>query len=357
MTTKKTPLAFKPTKPEQRVLDCVAQGEPANFIPDDPKSKKETDPAHGDTWGKDRTIRAEFLNRLFLERPDDWTIHPHGLEIEGALITGNVGLVFAQIPAPIQFVKCRFDSPSTLDNATLPILMFRGCHLPGLSVQRATIKGNVFLDQGFTASGEVNFSGATIDGQLICTDGTFNNSDGCALNAQSAAIKGGVFLHDGFIATGMVDFNSATIDGQLNCENGTFNNPNGDALNVYSATIDGGVLLTDGFTATGMVDFKGAIIGGQLNCKNGSFHNPERHALNAQGATIKGSVFLDSSFTATGTVDFIGAIIGGQLACMGGTFLNKQGITLNLSNATVKLVFFGSHRKRRKVSLISPTPM
>ncbi len=340
MVQKKATPAFKPTKPEQRVLDGVARGVPIDFMPDDPQPDDETNPdnnpAHGETWGEDRTIRAEFLNRLLLQNPDGWTLHPHGIRLLGARITGVVNLAFAQIPSPLLFVDCRFDAVPSLDDATLPVLMFRGCHLPGLSAQRTTIKGNVFLDQGFTATGAVEFMSATIGGELTCEGGTFNNPEGDALTAQGAAIKGGVFLKGGFTATGAVGFNGATIGSQLICENGTFNNPEGNAINAQGASIEGGVFLTDGSTATGTVNFNGAAIGGQLSCEDSTLNNPEDFALTAQGAIIKGGVFLRGCFIATGMVDFMGATISGQLTCKDGTFNNPEGDAINAQGASIE---------------------
>jgi len=181
---------FELTEPEQRVLDCCAQGKIIDFCPDDPTSDNDTNPDHDEDWGEERTIRAEFLNRLLLEQPDDWRLHPHGLQLVGARITGALNLEFAQIPAQVLFIACSFDAPPNFDGASLPLLMFRNCNLPGLSAQRIIINSNFYLDSGFAATGAVDINYSTIAGQLACEDGTFNNPEGKAINAQGATIEG-----------------------------------------------------------------------------------------------------------------------------------------------------------------------
>jgi hypothetical protein len=68
----------------------------------------------------------------------------------------------------------------------------------------------VYLNDGFTATGEVRLVGAQISKQLACNGATLTNPGGIALNAAGTTITGAVFLHDGFTATGVVDFTNAT---------------------------------------------------------------------------------------------------------------------------------------------------
>jgi len=63
-----------------------------------------------------------------------------------------------------------------------------------LDAGRADIEGGVFLAEGFSAQGEVNFSSAQIGADIYCDHGAFTNSRGDALNVEHAVIKGSVFL-------------------------------------------------------------------------------------------------------------------------------------------------------------------
>ena len=138
----------------------------------------------------------------------------------------------------------------------------------GVNANGLKCEGGVFLTDGFTAKGKVNFGSAQIGSNLECTKGTFENPDGDALSCNRAKIEGSVFLKDGFTAKGKVNFGSAQIGSALVCTKGTFENPDGDALNCNSAEIKGSVFLKDGFTAKGQADFVGSHIGSSLICAN-----------------------------------------------------------------------------------------
>jgi hypothetical protein len=91
------------------------------------------------------------------------------------------------------------------------------------------VNGSVFLNHGFKARGEVWMVAAVIGGDLECTGATLNgplndgDSAGNALNAARIAVKGNVVLDDNFTANGEVRLLGAVIGGDLNCANAAFN--------------------------------------------------------------------------------------------------------------------------------------
>jgi len=141
----------------------------------------------------------------------------------------------------------------------------RSCR--ALEADGVYVRGDILLGKGFTAEGEVNLVGAKIDGNLACTGGTFRNPPhkgiphGCkALSADFTSVKGAVFLSEGFTAEGEVRFSRAQIGGDLDCGGGTFKNPlhmgvdgSGTALNGDRVNVRGYVFLNSNFTSEGMV--------------------------------------------------------------------------------------------------------
>ena len=215
-----------------------------------------------------------------------------------------------------------------------------------MSADSAVIKGSVFLNKGFSATGEVRLLGAQIGGDLECGGARFDGKDGDALSADSAIIKGSVFLNKGFSATGEVRLLGAQIGGNLECGGAKFDGKDGDALSADMAVIRGSVFLNKDFSATGEVRLLGAQIDGTLTCRGARFDGKDGDALSADRAVVKGSVFLDEGFSATGKVRLLGAQIGGNLECGGARFDGKDGDALFADGMTVAGAFFFRNLKQ-----------
>jgi hypothetical protein len=190
----------------------------------------------------------------------------------------------------------------------------------------------MYLDRGFRATATVRLVGANITGELDCTEGSFRDPSGRALDAERIAADD-VYLDHGFRARGEVRFNDSKVSRQFNATNGEFRNDRsgGYALNCDGLRCAGDVFLNEGFRAEGTVSLTGAEIGSQLNCTAGSFTTPGGYALFADGLTTPGFVYLDRGFKATGGVRFARATVGRQLVCTEGVFSNQDGIALDLT--------------------------
>jgi len=137
----------------------------------------------------------------------------------------------------------------------------------------------------------------------------FKNSGAVALRADGANITSSAFLDEGFSAEGQVRFPGARIGGQLVCSRGVFENPEGCALSTYTATITGGVFLTEGFRAVGIVVLEGAQIGSDFVCR-GIFKNPEGDALVAEGMNVRGTFCWQPKDRAEGVLNVRNAHVG-----------------------------------------------
>jgi len=215
-----------------------------------------------------------------------------------------------------------------------------------LSADRIQVKGGVFLNEGFRASGTVRLLGASVGGNLACSGGIFEGGkpDGAetevALGADGIQVTGDVYLDEGFRASGVVRLPGASVGGDLVCRGGTFENPDADALSADNIQVKGAVFLNNQFRASGVVRLLGASVGGNLNCRDGTFENPDADALSADGIQVTGDVFLNEGFQATGEVRLPGASVGGDLACSGGRFENPGGDALIAETAHVTGAIF-----------------
>ena len=288
------------TAPEHKLIAACRDGKVCKL--GDGKRPEGPDP--------ERNIRADLLRWLIVCGCANCMTHEQGVQLVGAYITGQLDVSFATAKGLTLLTRCRFSKSIEALQTRFELLNLADSSLPSLNAQGAEVKGDVFLRDGFEATGEVSLSGASIGGHLDCSNGCFSNEDGDALNAQGAEVKGGVFLPDGFEATGEVSLSGASIGGHLDCSNGCFSNEDGDALNAQGAEVKGGVFLRDGFEATGEVNLSGANIGGQLDCSNGCFSNEGGKALNLQRMHVAESFFFVGVTVEQGSVVLAAAHIG-----------------------------------------------
>ena len=80
-------------------------------------------------------------------------------------------------------------------------------------------------------------SGAHVRGQVDCSNGFFHNRGGHALSADRLVVNGDVFLDNGLNAYGEVRLVGATINGQLVCHRGRFSNPGAIAIRLDNANL------------------------------------------------------------------------------------------------------------------------
>ena len=254
--------------------------------------------------------------------PSGYAINARYLELDGGLLCeqgfradGEVCLERAQVQR-VRATGGRFAS------STLYAL-----HLDAL---RAL--GGVYLDRGFHATATVRLVGANITSELCCTQGTFDNPSGRALDAERIVVDD-VYLDHGFTAHGEVRFTGAQVGRQFNATSGEFRNDraNGYALDADGLNCHGDVFLNDGFHATGAVSLTGAAIKNELNCTNGSFTNQDGYALFADGLTTPGVIYLNEQFRALGQVRLARVTVGRQLVCTSGVFDNQHGLALDLT--------------------------
>jgi hypothetical protein len=256
------------TDAERTLLRAVTAGELADYR--SPNAAK-NDPQHTETWGVSRTIRAQVIRWLCSDPEASRQIDPQGIDIYAATIEGRLNLAFVTIPVPFVLRQCAVKDGVDLSYADTRALAFSGSVLGAsggspLNASGAHVRGDMFLNDGFRAEGEVRLLGASIGGNLVCTGGTFHRPGKDALSADAARVGGTVALDRDFEAKrdfraeGTVRLVGASIGGNLVCTEGTFRNPKGDALNISEVQVHG-IASLDRFQAEGTVRLTGARVG------------------------------------------------------------------------------------------------
>ncbi|MCR4376785.1 MAG: hypothetical protein NUV50_01670 [Rhodospirillales bacterium] len=266
------------------------------------------DPKDPAVWRDEHAIRAIFLRHICLH-PGSYEVDPRGIYILGALITGKLDLSACSVSRPFWFVRCRFDTPPDLTDATTRTVTLNNCWLPGLQADRLVVQGGLFL-RNSTIEGETRLMGADIQGQLGCEGAVFTNTNkgGKAFSADELRAGGNVVLV-GVTATGETRLLGTDIKGSLDCTGATFTNEGGYAFNADRLKVSGNVFLL-GVMVAGETSLLGANIQGQLNCREATFKNEGGKALNAQAMHVMEGVLWYPKERPVGLVDFSFAQVG-----------------------------------------------
>ena len=273
----------------------------------------------------DNTIRAGVIRALLLGT-GDCTPPARGLWIEGAWITGKLDLQGEALPVPLVLLNCTLEEDVMLRDCTLPALHLTGTHFPKLDAQRLQCNVPLHLRAGFQATGLVDLTGATIDGQLDCAGGKFL-AKGLALNCDTISVGAAVFLRTGFEAQGEVKLVGAKIGRQLDCDRGKFLAAI-MALNCNGISVGASVFLRNELEAHGKVNLVRAKIDGQMACNRGKFL-AEGIALHCDATIVGADVFLQDEFEARGRINLNRAEIAGNLVLSSATLttgLDAQGM-------------------------------
>lgn len=269
---------------EVRLLAAIPNGQFAVCGPNMSDADPANDPANSGTWPADRDIRTDLIRWLCVNRIARELVDPIGIPAFGARIPGAIDLSGVTVPFGLTLSRCRSMARASLRSTEIPILDLQGTWLQSLLADAVTIKGDVFLRNGFRTEGQVRLLGARIGGDLDCSNATFANppqrgvsGSGIALNANGIDVKGNVFLRQNFRAERQVCPLDAQVGMTLACCNAVVENPlqagvpeSGIALNADRAVVKGTVFLNNGFRAEGAVHLLGGQVGGQLVCMGGS---------------------------------------------------------------------------------------
>jgi hypothetical protein len=257
-----------------------------------------TDPTTANDWGSDRVIRAALIRWLCVDQEATKRVDGSGVRVSAARITDELDLSFATVPFPLVLEWSSLTDDTKLTGVKMVELCLNGSHSRCIMAEDAEVKGNLLLQNGFCADGEVRLIAAQIGSTLNCEGSSFSNSRGCsnareetfigkAIRADRIKVEGGVFFRNGFKAEGEVMLDGAHVGGDLSCGGGTFaRRGEGHALSAENINVGGNVFLFNGFTSEGTIDLGNARIGGALNCMGGTFDRVILHSATVRGMFI-----------------------------------------------------------------------
>ena len=162
-------------------------------------------------------------------------VHPSGLALAGARITGNLDLSYATVDKPLTLIRCYVPDGINLLSAHLQDITVRRSRTGAVFGNIATIHGDATFILG--DFGPVSFMRARIDGTLDFTGARILEAGEDSVNLVEANVAGDVLFHDGFTTDGIVYARLAKIGHDLSVHGAEFR---GDGeLDAERAMIDG----------------------------------------------------------------------------------------------------------------------
>ena len=165
------------------------------------------------------------------------------------------------------------------------------------------VGGTLFLNgEDFHARGEVCLRAARIEGQLNCRHASFSNPSGYSISADHIVVGGDVLLEEGFCADGEVCVQWARV-GRLRATGGSFASATTYALHADALHAQTACTWTGAFAPPPRCGWSARTSPASCACTQGSFDDPSGRALDAERIVAE-DVYLDRGFTARGEVRF-----------------------------------------------------
>ncbi|MFI6334321.1 oxidoreductase [Streptomyces sp. NPDC050535] len=248
------------TPPERRVWDAFPEGRRVDLRAGEPEAD---DPARGDQWGPDRTVRAAVLAALLLGGNAEPSGAVASLRLTGARITGRLDLDGAEINHVLWLEHCRFEEALSLHGASTRTIRIKDSLLPGMEAGLARIQGGLDLKRSVLEGGRLSLINAHVAGELNLNGARISTAGEWAVFAGGLVMEGGVFCKN-LTTRGGVRLPGAQLPGGLFMKGARISSPDGVALaadSVTASTLD----LSEGFTAEGTVRLRGARISDSLS--------------------------------------------------------------------------------------------
>ncbi|MGF7181448.1 hypothetical protein [Tunturiibacter psychrotolerans] len=207
-------------------------------------------------------VRANFLSWLATAPEARPYIHARGLRVYSSTITGDLDLgEHLQLPA-LDFRRCTMTGTLRLEGSETRAVNIADCLLSkGIDADGVVVHGPVLLYRTqFDA--EIRFINATIESNLEC-HGAKLNAENDALSLDNATIEGDVYLAEGFECHGEVRMLGTTIHKSVTCTGAKFLGQK-DALALDKASIGGNLLLNGKLQSIGKIRLPNCHIRGDL---------------------------------------------------------------------------------------------
>ena len=198
-------------------------------------------PAKAESWGKERTVRADLLAWLVSDPEASKLVHPSGVGLAAARIVGRLDLSFLEVPHPLTLFGCSIPDGVDFSHARLNSIDLRRSWTGPIDADLSTIHGDLVLRLGHYDN--ISLFRAEIGGNLDCSSSRLAGDP--PLAAALAIINGDVVLQDGVETAGVIDLRLSKIGQSLSVHDARFVGPNENGLNAGRATIGGTLYWVD----------------------------------------------------------------------------------------------------------------
>ncbi|MDP9867121.1 MULTISPECIES: pentapeptide repeat-containing protein [Streptosporangium] len=295
---------------ERRVWEAYPAGTWVDLRTGD---KEADDPAGGQEWGPERTVRAEVVAALLLGAREPEPGRTAGLRLAGARVTGVLDLSDATLTGKLHMLNCYLPEIVSLTDATTTGVRFRGCELERVRAARCTVNGLLEFD-GSTVRSGIRLDNAHVTGQF-----RLSRSRLYAPGEQSRASE-----------SRLEDIRRPFAEAEM-LERG--HDQSRWAVWAGGLTVEGGAFLRD-MRVTGGLRLIGAKFNGGIYLQRSVVTATGPHAVHADFMEA-GAAEFSAGFTATGTIRLRGARVNGVLSFDGAT-LEAPDRVLHLSHAQVE---------------------
>ncbi len=226
-------------------------------------------------------------------RISSWSPNEHAIEMDGATISGTVA--FAD--------KCVVDGGISLVRAriggTLNFISARICHKhSAIDAAHLRVGGSVYFQAEFSSKGELSFSKAVIQGDLIANGATFRADHGLCFNGDSITIDGRLHLQEKFRSFGTIRMIAARVQNEFSISDSILESrgPFERAISAERLDLKNSLYIRGATTITGQTDFGDAHINGNVHIYDSELKpqnaRNEGVVLSFSGAQIVGDLNL-----------------------------------------------------------------
>ncbi|SES48341.1 hypothetical protein [Actinokineospora terrae] len=292
----------------------------------------------------DRAVRGEVLAALLVGAYPLGVGAMPAMRLDNAAVTGRFDIEGRAVGSVITLQRCEFEHAPVLRMARLVALSLRGCRLPGLYARNLRVGSDLLLEAGFTCSGVLDLTDATVEGTLRLAGAVLRNTGAAALLGARLRVSGSVHAV-ALRVFGELRLRGANIGGSVRLTGARLSHPSGTALEATGLVVAGDLFCDVGggqFDASGTVILSGARIGGDAVFSGAQLHDggggdghvrvlprgtvDDHYILDADRLRVDGDVKLDEGFTASGTVGLRSAQIGGHLLLSGATIGHRAAV-------------------------------
>ncbi|MEV4105231.1 hypothetical protein AB0J42_33735 [Nonomuraea sp. NPDC049649] len=272
------------TEAERRVWNAFPTGRPVEFGNHQPvptRTPGANAPKDGDTWGPERTVRAEVIAKLLLGARGAGAGAVPAVRISGARITGSLEILGGTVEHELVLSGCHLEGPVRLTDSRTRTVRVTDCRMPSFGGVGMRVEGHLSLS-GSHITGPVKVmraqfaTGVWMAGTIM----EHPHDEEPALQATGMIVDSVAFLGNARV-TGMVRLAGARLNGGLSLAGTEIRNPGRIALDAEGMVVEDAMRCTDGFLALGCVRLRGSRVNGLLAIR-GVIRSPDTpYALHA----------------------------------------------------------------------------